>query len=419
MGVKYKISVSFKLNRGRYIIGRIRFKGARVEFQTGLTISDESIWENGQPNGKTKEANQLRNSLKDLVSEIEGIEINHHSTAASIKHTFLYGSPHDSSIPCTVKQALAFNHQLKIKDDRPYNTVNNALKIQNSFSSFLNENNIDDINLNNLDRLIIQRFDSWLKSKGLNDYSRYQYFAGVSSAIESVIREHLDKPEAIKINPIAKTIKRPKARLLNKRSQQRHLDDEQVTKIENLCLLGKTNRVDNEWWKLTILFQAYSGFSFVDLGDNFEVLKGEIDIIEIDRKKTSIPSIIPVIPELRNVLDGLEHYRNKYRSERIFPIRQFVLGYQAYDKKLYDTDYQLYRNVIAVLKKEIGYAGEQLSSHYLRHTFGMRMLNEYAYSAEEVAIMMGDDIKTVLSTYARVGRNRIIEATKNKFSPKV
>jgi hypothetical protein len=116
----------------------------------------------------------------------------------------------------------------------------------------------------------------------------------------------LDKPDAIKVNPIAKTIKRPNARLLNKRSQQRHLDDEQVNRIENLCLLGKTNRVDNEWRKLTLLFQAYSGFSFVDVGDNFELLKGEIDIIEIDRKKTSMPSIIPVIPELRNVLDGLD-----------------------------------------------------------------------------------------------------------------
>jgi hypothetical protein len=96
-----------------------------------------------------------------------------------------------------------------------------------------------------------------------------------------------------------------------------------------------------------------------------------------------------------------------------------VLGNQTYDKKLYDTNYQLYRNVIAILKDEIDYSGDQLSSLYLRHTFGMRMLNEYAYSAEEIAIMMGDDIKTVLSPYARVGRNRIIEATKNKFSPKV
>jgi hypothetical protein len=183
MGVKYNTSVGFKLNRGRYIIGRIRLKGARVEFRTGLTVSEESLWENGQPNGKTKEANQLRISLKDLVSEIEGVQINHHAAAASIKHTYLYGTPHDSTIPYTVKQALAFNHQLKIKDDRPYNTINNALKIQNSFSSFLTENNIDDINLNNLDRSMIQRFDSWLKSKGLNDYSRYQYFAGVSSAI--------------------------------------------------------------------------------------------------------------------------------------------------------------------------------------------------------------------------------------------
>lgn len=416
MGVKNKISISFKLNRGKYIIGRIRFKGARVEFQTGLSVSNPSIWKDGQPLGKTNEANQLRQKIKEMVQDIEKVSINHQSTAASIKQTFLHGTPLDITIPYTIRQALDFNHQLKVKEGRPHNTINNAEKIKNSFITFLEENAIEDINLTDLNRNLIYEYDSWLKDKGLNDYSRYQYFSGVSSAIEAVIREYMDKPDALKVNPISKTIKRPKARVLNKRSQQRHLEHSDVEKIENLCILGKTNRIDNEWWKLTILFQAYSGFSFVDFGDDFEIILGDVDVIEIDRKKTSQPSIIPIIPELRSVLSRLEFYQAKYQSDRICPIRRFVRGYQDYDKGLYDADYQHYHKVLAILKQEIGFDGIQLSSHYLRHTFGMRMMNLYGYGAEEVAIMMGDDIKTVLSTYARVDRHRIIETTKQKFS---
>ncbi|MEL7006151.1 MAG: tyrosine-type recombinase/integrase [Bacteroidota bacterium] len=177
-------------------------------------------------------------------------------------------------------------------------------------------------------------------------------------------------------------------------------------------LSGFTMGYTNEWWKWTALFQINSGFSFVDLGsDNWSVVKTlEGDVIEFFRVKSYEPSIIPILPDLQTCIDRLKYYQKEYESSRIFPIRRFVTDNNIdQDMKLYDTEYTNYRNVLIKLRKEINCPIE-IKTHTLRHTFGMKAINIYKFSTDDVALMMGhEDPRTTRDNYAAVNRDRILE----------
>ena len=75
-----------------------------------------------------------------------------------------------------------------------------------------------------------------------------------------------------------------------------------------------------------------------------------------------------------------------------------------------------YNNFLKRLEKEIEFEDDEpLTSHRLRHTFGMHCMNDLKMQVHIVAKMMGDSVETVLNNYADLNTDNTILEQKQIF----
>lgn len=414
------LKVHFKMHMRKYILCRINVNSTKTEFTTGLQ-ADTDRWADGGPAGKSAEDNQLRKSLKQITKKLESLaEQQPAATATVLKALYLNKSVvqlHEA-VPLSLLAAFDYHNQAKTTGgDHVSNTKDYYDKMRNSVENFLHHIGMQDIMLRDLSKHYIRLYYDWLKNTGVNsEYSRYQYCTAISTVIDFIIKEFRDHPGGVvKNNPVKGTIQRPSKKKMKAQSHQNFLPGYVESNIRGVTMYGKTRKYSHEWWKWTALFQMNSGFSFIDLGnDHWEVsktMKGQV--IEFYRTKSYEPSIIPVLPDLEECLRKLREFQEHYESTRIFPIRKFVNAANTdKDTKLYDSDYTLYNTFLETLREAIG-CPIKIKSHTLRHTFGMKMLNHYGFSTEEVATMMGhDSVRTTEDNYTFVTRDRLLDKAK-------
>ena len=76
--------------------------------------------------------------------------------------------------------------------------------------------------------------------------------------------------------------------------------------------------------------------------------------------------------------------------------------------KTFDSN-KKYNRYLKNIEKEIGFEDPKpLTSHRLRHTFGMRCVNDLKIQIHIVARMMGDDQETIMNNYADLTPDNII-----------
>ena len=68
------------------------------------------------------------------------------------------------------------------------------------------------------------------------------------------------------------------------------------------------------------------------------------------------------------------------------------------------------------LEKEIEFEDDKpLTSHRLRHTFGMHCMNDLKMQVHIVAKMMGDSVETVLNNYADLSTDNVVLEQKEQL----
>lgn len=409
MESKNEAIIGFYMQQGKYIYGRVKINGDPYEsFSTGLKINPDR-WDNGDVVGSDAESKRIKSELHEIRKKIEEIKTSSLTTPKDLVNA--YKNPEKySTLNAPSSLIEMFNYYIRsIKEfgsSQPETITAYEGKLR-SVERWLYDIKLSDITIPNLNRRVIKEYVLWLKNNGLNsEYSQYQYFAAIGTVINYCVNDFIDDPNYLKYNPIKGAISRPNSQKMKKNSLANCLPKEYQQKMIDLEVTGTLVGKSKEWWKWTAIFQMRSGFSFADLGSNewsIEKTIEGLDVIELFRKKTDTICTIPLYDELKECVEKLKELQGD--RSRIFPIRRFV--YEDYeDKATYNTDYQNYRMFLKYIKKEIGYE-DQLSTHTLRHTFGMSMANNYGFTQKEIQNMMGHTDSRTTDIYSTVTKERI------------
>jgi integrase len=420
--MRNKVTVKWRLHLNKYILCRVSVNGTRQEWSTGYTVSSPEKWTGDGITGKGDKDRRAANAMDLILDKIEAVPINSYTTAKIVRDVVIGKRKADNPIaemPLTVIRAMKYHAEAKKKiGEHTFNSIEYYTKSINSFERFLLAvYDITDMDLTDLSKRLIRDYYGWLKGTGVkSEYSRYQYCTAVSTAINFVIEEFSEDADMIKFNIISKVVKRPNKEKMRAESLDNHLNTDDIYTLNSTDLgVSYINGYPSNWWKEMAVFQMLSGFSFIDLGNpHWKIIKGkDIDMIEMRRVKTSIPSYIPVLPELKECIRKLEAFQEKSNWNYLFPIRVFVNKENTdKDKQLYDTEYSHYRRALAKLTE---LSGIKVKTHALRHTFGMVMINKYNYTTDEVAVMMGHKTsKTTQDNYVRVSADKIMKSTLEK-----
>lgn len=183
-------------------------------------------------------------------------------------------------------------------------------------------------------------------------------------------------------------------------------DSEVIPLAENevQALINATGLVERiEKIKDCFIVQIFTGFAFQDLKAlTLENIYKEpttgVYFLCRERGKTGIDEMVPILPEVKHVIDKYALDPECRAKGVLFPVPSNTC-YNQYLKEL-----QVHSKIII-----------KLTSHLGRHTFADRMLNLYGFSLEIVSRMLGHKSIRTTQHYCKVSLKRIAEA----FAPEL
>lgn len=419
----FTVQQAMRGNRPYYKIrGIISINGTKTTFVAPYELQNRRQWKNGQVVGTEPHLIEIYYGLIRIKEEIEAIKCDLSTSARMV--LMQYNGTYETNTPRTLLGCLRFAIDVRNEDPRiSSNTTKDYEKVYNRVKGWLATKKWEDIPLKGLRREHIREYVDYLSgvNGGVAESTAWYHFCVINLSVETTIKEYADDPEMIKYNPIRGAIRRPDKSESRKKSLSNHLTYEEIEQIMNLSIddtfsgRGKTPLIESEWYKHVLLFQAYSGFSFVDMGhDNWEIIRTihGLDMILLRRGKNGQESHIPITDELKMIIDKLKSFGGK----RLFPFEVFVnpMNYKEKDVTVYNRAYANYSNFMKRLVKKLKWK-KKIKSHTMRHTFAMIMLNKYGMTIESLASMLGHtDIKTSQQNYAYVSQDRVAKEFKSK-----
>lgn len=431
-----KPKVGFSIREEKYtgeihVIARVTVNGLKTSFRTGHKIRTKKHWKRGMVSGSHPYLMEIYIALTKMKEEIEAIECSPGHTPLMVKQ--MYKGEYNkqmSDYPFSLLSAIRYTIKAKEMDATiAQATTDNYWSVFNVVTMWLDDKKWEDIPLNQLRKQHMREFADWVLSRnGTGRQSTiHHHYAIINICINYVIEEFIDDGAMIKFNPIKGAVKRPDKHKKRMESHENHLTEDQIQQVEDMriddYLKGKGSLpiIPSEWYRLTVLFQVYSGFSFVDMGhDKWDIsknIKGQ-ELITLYRGKNAQECHIPVSPDLRRIINELEKISKEHNHNRLFPFQPFVNpeDHTDKDKTLYNREYANYRNFI----KKLGDKLEPVfnfSSHTLRHTFAMIMLNRYGISWESLAAMMGHTkVATTQESYGYIKKERVSDEFFDKLN---
>jgi len=171
-----------------------------------------------------------------------------------------------------------------------------------------------------------------------------------------------------------------------KKSNRVYINKDELETLKNITLNNNLNKVRD-----VFLFSCYTGLSYIDLYNlslkNIRKGYDGLQWIFVKRKKTDIPSNLPVLPYAFSIL---KKYKKENNINRIFP----MISNQKMNKAL----------------KEIAHLcnfNKKLTFHSARHTFATTVTLTNGVPIETVSKMLGhNNIKTT-QIYAQVIESKI------------
>lgn len=400
------------------IRARVRINGGDTTFKTGLEIKNKAHWKKGMVFGSERYLMDIYSKLKTIKEEVEAIPCTSYHTPQMVVQMYNGNFAGSKDIPVTLVAAVEYTK--RVKEDLSVisqGTAGEYRSVISRLKKWLRDKGWSDIPLTALRKSHIRDYVDWLcevNGTGVNA-TAYLHYIIINTSINYVLDDFSDIPELPKVNIIKGAIKKPDAHEAKMNSLKRTLPEDIVDAIWEVDLSniwavkGASNKMNPEWMRYTVLFQIYSGFSFVDLGhDNWSAQRDISggDVIVLHRGKNAQEAFIPISEELKKVMEKLE----SFEGNRLFPFERFVnpMNYREKDEKRYNTAYANYNNFLKRLSKAL-FLKEKISTHMLRHTFAMRMINKIGMSLDSVRAMMGHSSITTTQTYATTEKTRVTE----------
>ena len=172
------------------------------------------------------------------------------------------------------------------------------------------------------------------------------------------------------------------------------LEDDEINRLQNTPLtILRLDRVRD-----CQIVQIYTGFSYQDLEamgreNIYKEPATGIYFLCRQRGKTGIDEMVPILPEVKRIMDKYQDDPECLVKGVLFPVPSNTC-YNAYLKEI---------QVICRINK-------RLYTHLGRHTFAHIMLNHYGFSIEIVSRMLGHKCIRTTQRYCNISIRRIAEA---------
>jgi site-specific recombinase XerD len=168
-----------------------------------------------------------------------------------------------------------------------------------------------------------------------------------------------------------------------------YLTLKELTTIENAELNPKLNVVRDYF-----IFSCYTGLSYIDIQkftiNNLEIDDDGNEWIVINREKTKVQALIPLLPKAKSLLEKYKLIEHKKHG--IFPVKS--------NQKT--NDYLKEIAATCSIKKRLSY-------HIARHSFATTITLSNGVPIETVSKMLGHNRITITQIYSRVLKGKILD----------
>jgi len=258
-------------------------------------------------------------------------------------------------------------------------------------------------------RTHVTEYTDYLKDCGLKHSSIYQYNQVLKSLFNVFSKNHIDQIPDLINNPFKDIVKQKGKNERKKKALARSIDWRYIDKIKKIEYYDPQDKMH----RLMALLQAHTGLSFVEFGKE--------DCLEISQTING-----PALIGTRQKGEGDKKYGDyviflsKEVNKLIDDLKPLLFEpYISNNKYVYNTKQRHiynYNSFLKKLEKEIEFEDdESLTSHRLRHTFGMHCMNDLKMQVHIVAKMMGDSVETVLNNYADLSTDNVILEQKEQL----
>ena len=399
------IRVSFYLKKTsknntnrRAIYVNLKFRGEQKQFATKIYVNNPDDFIKGGLVGREHHDNQMK--LTMITKKLEGYDGKLFSDINKVLDAY-YGDD-ILDYPSTILEV--YEYSMKHQSDHVNNTIRRKKSIVNSFERFIKSNPTSYSNFSVIKKAPRQMFRQhaleyidWLKSINMKKSSIILYVSSLSSLFNLFRKNHLDRVPTLIENPFSSIIKPDTKEQRKKKALARAIDWEYIERIKELRHI----RPQDIMHQHMALLQAYTGLSFIEFGKE--------DCLEI-RKTIHGPALIN--KRVKNKKDYMVYLKEDI--EQIVKKLQPIIFPPFVDNNIInlfikDKTYKKYNRYLKNIEKEIGFEDPKpLTSHRLRHTFGMRCVNDLKIQIHIVARMMGDDQETIMNNYADLTPDNII-----------
>jgi len=297
------------------------------------------------------------------------------------------------------------------KDDLSEGSQSVYKGIIKNFSEFLDDElNLDDVLGSEINSSITNRYKNYLLKNGITPQIVKMRLVVLSSLYIHFIDDHDGMIDRIPQNPFKityRSLNKLTAQLPARRRaeiQEKTLSEEEVELIRTFEFHGTKKHKHNRW-RLTVLWQIYTGFSFNDLCEyNWEIKKTDKgkEFIEMFRGKTGNRCVIPYTKDAKWVYEQLNELNPKF----LFPVRK------CKSRKRKHGELNRYNTFLRSFEKKLGI---KLHTHLFRHTFGM-MMSKKGVRLDHISAMMGhSSVSMTESFYVRPQDDDIIDAVNDLF----
>ena len=222
-------------------------------------------------------------------------------------------------------------------------------------------------------------------------------------------KNHIDQIPDLINNPFKDIIKQKGKNERKKKALARSIDWRYIDKIKKIEYYDPQDKMH----QLMALLQANTGLSFIEFGKE--------DCLEVSQTING-----PALIGTRQKGEGDKKYGdyciflnkevNKLTDELKPILFEPYIKNNKYIGKIKQRHIFNYNNFLKKLAKEIEFEDDEpLTSHRLRHAFGMHQLNDLKIQVHIVAKMMGDSVETVLNNYADLSIDNVILEQKEQL----
>ena len=395
-----KVKTTFIMNRGTIFCRVTMPNGSIGSFSTGVKIH-KNYFQNGAIISNLDHHQPLIDKLVETYYEVRGLDPYPNETGQMFVDRLKGRSgTHENMVPKTILEAMKYTIDRKTSVTKSrMSAYHNAFKY---LYEYLNEvSSIGDMRLREMDAVTFDEWTNWLcDKKGLSLKTSEVYMSAIHGTIDYVAKRFIKYEEVPGYNPIsgAGSLTAKQKRSLKKKTLKNYLSEDEVSVLSATM---NNPEFSPEGWSYQeevyleyVLWQIYTGASFADtFYGEYEILTyDEEEYLTYHRIKTEEECIIPITDDITLTINRLTAQAEwVYKNQR----------YTRRDKGSEMAEFQSYRRFLS--KRIEPLIARKVTSHTLRHTFGMRQINVLGYSADQVQRQMGhSSIQTTMDNYAHL-----------------